>query len=345
MKKLFSTLVAVLAMLQISYGQYWTGGPTGPITYSGGNVGIGTTNPNAGALQINGSSDLLTLYSDGSVAHFNAYNNSDFRIIQRSNAIMTFWTNTVERIRIDAVGNVGVGTQSPSAKLHISGNGTSINGYNPFNGNLVIQGNTAVRSIDNGAQLEFAIPANADGSNIWGQARIITVAGNTGNGDATGKMVLGTRRYWSKPGIGLSWNYGDDLVIDGAGNVGVGTLTPDAKLAVNGTIHTKEVKVNLDGWSDYVFNNDYQLKTIPEVAEYIKQNHHLPDVPSAADVEKNGVNLGEISSLLLKKIEELTLYIIEKDKQLKKQQEEITSLKDQRKEIDQLKAPMAKLLK
>lgn len=104
------------------------------------------------------------------------------------------------------------------------------------------------------------------------------------------------------------------------GNVGIGTNSPDTKLAVNGTIHTKEVKVDLLSpmVPDYVFANDYKLKTLPEVEKYIKENSHLPEIASAREFEKNGVLLAEMNMKLLKKVEELTLYAIEQEKKTEK---------------------------
>lgn len=90
---------------------------------------------------------------------------------------------------------------------------------------------------------------------------------------------------------------------------------------------SKEVKIETS-WSDYVFDKDYDLKSLKEVENYINQNKHLPDVPSASDVEKNGVRVDETEALL-KKIEELTLYLIEKDKMINKQQEQINHLNQQ----------------
>jgi hypothetical protein len=108
--------------------------------------------------------------------------------------------------------------------------------------------------------------------------------------------------------------------IEANGNVGIGTSIPDAKLAVNGTIHSKEVKVDLTGWPDYVFQPLYKLPTLLEVKNYIDQNQHLPDMTSEAEVAKNGINLGEIVKVQTKKIEELTLYAIDQQKQLEQQQ-------------------------
>jgi len=112
-----------------------------------------------------------------------------------------------------------------------------------------------------------------------------------------------------------------------AGNVGIGTENPDAKLAVNGTIHSKEVKVDLNVPApDYVFAKDYNLRSLKEVENYVNQNSHLPEIPSAKDFEKDGIQLAEMNMALLKKIEELTLYMIEMKKEnieIKKQNEAI----------------------
>ncbi len=102
----------------------------------------------------------------------------------------------------------------------------------------------------------------------------------------------------------------------GGGDVGIGTAAPDAKLTVKGTVHAEEVKVDLSvPGPDYVFEKDYPLASLDEVAKYIGQNKHLPDVPSAKEMEENGVDLGEMDMILLRKIEELTLYVIELKKE------------------------------
>lgn len=103
-----------------------------------------------------------------------------------------------------------------------------------------------------------------------------------------------------------------------SGKVGIKTDTPGAyDLAVNGKIRSQEIKVETAGWPDYVFKEDYKLATLTEIEKFIKQNGHLPDVPNAIDAEANGISLGEINKILLKKIEELTLHLIEKDKVMK----------------------------
>ncbi|MBO9620542.1 MAG: hypothetical protein J7539_16075, partial [Niabella sp.] len=200
------------------------------------------------------------------------------------------WTDnqTTPLFTITNVGNVGIGAFGAAAKLHISGTGVAKDATGQFNGDVVIQANSGNRSATQGAQLEFVVPANTDGSNPWGQGRIVTVAGNANNGDATGKMILGTRRLMDKNGT-VAWYYGEDLAIDGSGNVGVGTIVPQEKLSVNGKIRAQEIKVEAANWPDYVFKPSYKLTPLSQVENFIKQNGHLPEVPAAKEVAEKGV--------------------------------------------------------
>jgi len=110
------------------------------------------------------------------------------------------------------------------------------------------------------------------------------------------------------------------------GNVGNGVVNPQNTLDVNGTIHAKEIKVDLIGWSDFVFNDNYKLRELEELEDFIMENKHLPDIPSEEEVLKSGVQLGEMNALLLQKIEELTLYIIEQDKKTEKLNRKVHAL-------------------
>jgi hypothetical protein len=110
-------------------------------------------------------------------------------------------------------------------------------------------------------------------------------------------------------------------IINKDGNVGIGTTnipTGGYKLAVGGNIIAERVRVKLQssGWPDYVFSNTYSLLSLEEIEKYIKQNQCLPGVPSAAQTEKEGLDLGDGQAVLLKKIEELTLYLIDMNKKL-----------------------------
>lgn len=127
------------------------------------------------------------------------------------------------------------------------------------------------------------------------------------------------------------------MATDGMGNVALGTTdTKGYKLAVAGNMIAESVKVQLKGsWADYVFEDDYKLKTLEETEAFVKKNKHLPEIPSAAEVKNNGIDLGEMNVRLLQKIEELTLHLIEKEKKDN----------DQQKQIDLLKVQVDKLLK
>jgi hypothetical protein len=225
-----------------------------------------------------------------------------------------------------------VQAQLNPSKVRILGSGANLNDGNNYNTNssLIVEAQTGGRLEDKGSSLEFVIPGNTDGSNPWGQARIMTVAGNTDNSNATGKMILGTRRMFNKYGSGQQWFYGDDIVIDGIGNIGMGTIAPKEKLSVNGKIRAQEIKVEATNWPDYVFEEGYNIGTLKGLESYIKTNKHLPEMPSAKEVETNGIAVSEMLKLQQKKIEELTLHLIEKEKQLSiekemnnKQQEQI----------------------
>ena len=128
-----------------------------------------------------------------------------------------------------------------------------------------------------------------------------------------------------------------------AGNVGIGTDNPDSKLAVNGEIHTKEVKVDLVGWSDFVFFDNYKLPTLEEVEKHIKEKGHLKNIPSAKEVEENGILLGEMDSKLLQKIEELTLYTIHQEKQIQNLEKENEKVKLLNEKLLELQTRLEKL--
>ena len=106
-----------------------------------------------------------------------------------------------------------------------------------------------------------------------------------------------------------------------SGNLGIGIVNPINKLDVNGTIHSKEVKVDMNGWSDFVFKKEYNLPTLEEVEKHIAKKGHLENIPSEKEVSENGISLGEMNAKLLQKIEELTLYLIE----MKKENESLKS--------------------
>lgn len=121
--------------------------------------------------------------------------------------------------------------------------------------------------------------------------------------DNKDKFVIG-RKFWNEA------EFTQQFVFHTNGNMGIGTDNPQNKLDVNGTIRAKEIRVESD-WADFVFKKGYYLPTLKEVKRHIDENGTLPGVPSEKEVKANGVNLAETDVLLLQKIEELTLYIID----------------------------------
>lgn len=117
------------------------------------------------------------------------------------------------------------------------------------------------------------------------------------------------------------------FVVSNSGRVGIGGVSnPQNALEVNGTIRAKEIKVET-GWADFVFAPDYQLPTLGEVEAHIKEHKHLPGIPTEAEVKKDGANLGEMNVKLLQKVEELTLYMIQQNKEIESLKKEVQQLR------------------
>ena len=184
-------------------------------------------------------------------------------------------------------GNVGIGTTTPSAKLHIE------------EGDLLLQGGTTGTS----RKIIFKTTDNSDVAKYIGTEAYWTVIGAHGNEgwkfkDNSGDVLMQIN------GLGANNGY-----------VGIGTTSPTQKLSVNGAIRAKEVIVDT-GWSDFVFDESYELKALSETEAFIKSEKHLPGIPSASEVAEHGVSVGEMQAKLLAKIEELTLHQIAQEKEI-----------------------------
>jgi hypothetical protein len=215
-------------------------------------------------------------------------------------------------------GNIGIGTTAPISKLTVEGSLT-------INGGLT---NLSVRPL-----ISSSILLNGE---IRGYSSIskelddgflrLSAGGGTNN---ITRSYIDLSGYSIVPEMNRNIVFGtcgsERMRIDINGNVGIGTTAPDEKLTVKGKIHTQEVRVDLAGplVPDYVFANDYKLKSLEEVESFIKENSHLPEIPSAKEIEKNGLMLAEMNMNLLKKIEELTLYAINQEKKTEKLNENL----------------------
>jgi hypothetical protein len=290
---------------------------------SSGNVGIGTTSPTS-LLSLNGALEFSNL--NAAPAGSGIYLGLNFLQVRSGSGGFTVNNNanTAANLTVLNGGNVGIGNINPSEMLDVGSKSNAVANYVRING-LTGTPNTELGGIKfyNAVSTGFEI------------ARIAVGMGTTYVDD--GYLTFS---------VGNTGTFPEAMRITQGGNVGVGTTTPDQLLSVNGTIHSKEVLVNTAGFPDYVFKPAYHLPTLVEVKTYIDQNHHLPDMPAEAEVIKNGLKVGETEGLLTKKVEELTLYLIEKDRQVEDlhatNQNLQKQLTDQQKEIGELKKMIIK---
>lgn len=187
-------------------------------------------------------------------------------------------------------GNAGIGYLTPAHELDIRGSQPLLQLFERASG-----GNR---------RLQLSIGIN-------GEVRFLSTFGSGGNYPFTFRFG-GSR--------------GEVMRIGTNGNVGIGTATPAERLSVNGNIRAKEVKVETANWPDYVFEDSYPLISLEDLKAHIKEKGHLPGIPTAEEVEAEGIALAEMNRKLLEKVEELTLYILE-------QQREINQLKEKTKNL------------
>lgn len=165
---------------------------------------------------------------------------------------------------------------------------------------------------------QFTVKAIDAGGNESPNSNIISLTTNldsssSGNGDSSSTV-------WSESNTTASYN--------GSVAIGINSVPNGYKLAVEGKIRAREIKVDTESWPDYVFKEDYKLLSLEEIQKHISEKGYLPNIPSAKEVETNGLELGEMNKLLLEKIEELTLYIIFLNKENQEQQKSIELLKN-----------------
>lgn len=174
-----------------------------------------------------------------------------------------------------------------------------------------------------GAPGQF-IPA-IRGTHVTDNRGVLYLQGETNNVNDNGSnaiVIFDARRtngpIQSRPLFSWTSYTTKMMTMTANGDLGIGTTAPDSKLTVKGNIHAEEVKVDLSvPGPDYVFKEGYDLKPLEEVQKHIGEHGHLPDIPSAEEMEAEGIELGTMNMKLLEKIEELTLYILKMDKEIK----------------------------
>lgn len=310
MKKTTLSLIALFTTLQFSYAQ-WSASGTHIYNTNSGNVGIGTTGP----------ASLLTLSSTYA---------TDIRINRASTkyARVLFSTDGTAKWYVgmdnDATPNTDAFVIEGPTAAHFTINPTGNVGIGTTTPTDKMDINGSLSLIGGNREIHFRDPSNVIKQYVW-------LNDNSSLGLGAGSEST-------------------SLFINSVGNVGIGTLAVpnNYKLAVNGAAIATSMKVQLKAnWPDFVFLKDYKLPTLTEVKTYIDKNRHLPDMPSADEVHANGLDLGEMNRLLLKKVEELTLYLIEKDGQFnklkKKHQVQQENNERQQAQLEELQAAVSAL--
>jgi hypothetical protein len=226
------------------------------------------------------------------------------------------WVDDGTVVRLNTVTDrVGIGTANPRGSLDL--------GMGGLNKNLRLGDYLDIGETDYRNVVYFGFNSILSSSSIAGNYNRFIPHYNLGqglimvqNGYAQGLDIYGIDWEGSSAEKDFPNDFTHIIQFKYDGKVGIGTQVPTHLLTVNGTIKAQELILSPVG-ADFVFEDDYQLRSLDEVENYIKKNKHLPDIPSAKEMEKNGVNTGKFHSNLLQKVEELTLYMIE----MKKNQE------------------------
>ncbi|WP_133248492.1 hypothetical protein [Pedobacter yonginense] len=283
----------------------------GNFTIMGGNVGIGTTNPTAKITfnDVNGSTEPsgISWYGPAPL-NYGIYRTAGDWVAPYQQLKLQWDTGII----------LDPGTLHGKSFVDIGGGGLRVS-----SGNVGIGTTT---------------PENNDG---W--TKVMEVHGYTdaksiltSNNINTGSWVHENGFFGAPAGgmVGTSTNHPFSIIAAKAvkmtflpnGNVGIGTITPKEALSVNGNIRAREVKVETRDWPDYVFEEGYKVGTLGELETYIKANKHLPGIADAKNIEENGISVSETIKAQQKIIEELTLHLIEKEKEIKESNKKINEL-------------------
>lgn len=310
------------------------------------NVGVGTTTPSLARFQIQGAqgSNMFVAQSSASSTGISLFNIGGYTAVGFNLHVIGSYTRMLEGF----AGMFQLNSATGDNTYWLS-NGSGIAGsvINAWHLPMVIQGTGNVR-VNN----YFGVNANGHADS----GRVI-VSHNSTTASPTLKLFesvsndyarlelssLGSPRVWHVAGLTSTttaandrlnfWNStgGDVMSLRGDGRVGIGTFNTATgyKLSVAGKIICEELKVQLIGsWPDYVFKNDYPLRSLEDLESFIQKNNHLPGVLPASEIDGNGIQVGDMQKRSMEKIEELTLYILQQNKKLKSQESRISQLEE-----------------
>jgi hypothetical protein len=288
---------------------------------TGDEVGIGVSNPEKkldvlGPMRLRG--DYSTLY------FYRSTNPDDIAKIRYEEPNQKFIIGVNNKDLIFS-SKINFGT---SMKISNTGDLTLYGSAN-FNGSLSLTGDIQANSIETSSYITAggASRIKGDFATLYFQRATNTAdIAKIRYEESNQKFIIGANNkdivFSSK------LDFGESMRITSQGHIGIGTTNPGSyRLAVEGVIGAREVKVTLDSWSDFVFQEDYLLIELEAVEKFIDKEDRLPDIPSEREIIENGLNLGEMDAKLLQKIEELTLYMIQMNKDVKVLKEENSELK------------------
>lgn len=273
------------------------GSSTPPLNglYVSGNTGMGTASP-AVRLHLSGTDEVLRLdgtnpymqfFSSSTAKSYIQSTGNDFKlgtVATNSSGKVQFTAGSSTVMTLTSSGRVGVGTTSPSSTFHVKVNGEAMR----------VEGTDAFIQFYSGTTAKAFIQRTGNDIKL-----------GTSTGNTTGRVIFGTAG-----GGDQLW-----LLADGRVSIGTSAAATGYKLSVDGKVMCEELRVEMSPWADYVFHEDYKLRPLAEVESFIHANKHLPGVPSAEEIESAGLDVGQLQATMMEKIEELTLYVIDLQKQ------------------------------
>lgn len=348
MKKISLTLIAIFAMIQFSFAQWNVGSgnvfyyATSPLNIGGATQPLGAVN-----LQVTGNA----LLGGTNTSPDTGYNTS---FLANTKLMLISWNRSGGAGETDFIANQGGGaTGGFSFYNHDNSNNETLLMNISGNGTIGVNGNVGIGTNSPSGKLSVMVGANEDrqldfsliGTSLPAGQRHAFIGLSDGVGaapfDVVGDLYIAPRTSLARAIRFVTFNgatVAERMMLDNTGNLGIGTSdTKGYKLAVNGNVVANAITVKMYPWADYVFSPSYQLPSLNEIKAYIDLHHHLPEMPSENEIAKNGINIGDIDRLLTKKVEELTLYLIEKNKQMNDAKELISA---QQKQLDSVNAQL-----